>query len=48
MPNPSIKVSAATRTRLLALGKKGESYDVIITRLLDEHDGITSEESPNE
>jgi hypothetical protein len=33
----SLKVSKETREALKALGRKGESYDAIIRRLLKEH-----------
>ena len=38
--NPLIAVHKDTKQRLDALGKKGESYDMIIRRLLDK-DGLT-------
>ena len=34
----TIKVEKTTRDDLKALGKKGESYEVIIRRLLDERE----------
>ena len=33
-----IQLRTATRERLKEIGKKGESYDAIINRLLDEYD----------
>lgn len=33
----SIQVSQETKDRLAKLGLKGETYDVIIRRLLDKH-----------
>jgi hypothetical protein len=35
MPTTSMKVQMNTRDRLMDLGKKGESYDTIINRLID-------------
>ena len=39
-----IQLRIATRDRLKEIGKKGESYDAIINRLLDEqdHGGVRS------
>lgn len=33
----SIQVSQATKERLMLLGLKGDTYDVIVRRLLDKH-----------
>ena len=35
MPLTTIKIQTATRERLADLGKKSESYDTIINRLID-------------
>ena len=35
MPTTSMKIQTNTRDRLFALGKKGESYDTIINKLID-------------
>ena len=37
----TIKVSPATRDRLKALGTKGETYDALLNRLLDEIEART-------
>jgi hypothetical protein len=35
MPQTSIKIQMSTRDRLVELGKKNESYDQIINKLVD-------------
>ena len=35
MPQTSIKIQMSTRDRLVELGKKNESYDTIINKLID-------------
>jgi len=35
MPQTSIKIQMSTRDRLVELGKKNESYDTIINKLVD-------------
>ncbi len=35
MPLTSIKIQMTTRDRLVELGKKNESYDTIINKLID-------------
>ena len=35
MPVTSIKIQMSTRDRLVDLGKKNESYDTIINKLID-------------
>lgn len=35
MPQTSIKIQMSTRDRLVDLGKKNESYDTIINKLID-------------
>jgi hypothetical protein len=37
MAKTSIQIEDTTRDKLKEIGKKGESYDTIIIRLLDEH-----------
>lgn len=34
----TIKIDPKTRKRLASLGKKGETYDQILNRLIDEHE----------
>lgn len=36
-PRTNIQVRKSTRDALAALGKKGDSFDDIITRLIDSH-----------
>lgn len=38
MGTTSIKIQMSTRDRLVELGKKNESYDTIINKLIDEHE----------
>ncbi len=38
MGTTSIKLQTNTRDRLVELGKKNESYDTIINKLIDEHE----------
>lgn len=35
MPQTTIRINTATRDRLVGLGKKNESYDTIINKLID-------------
>ena len=37
MPLTTIKIQTTTRERLTELGKKSESYDTIINRLIDSY-----------
>lgn len=39
MRTTTIKVKDTTAKRIKALGKMGDSYDDVINRLIDEHDG---------
>lgn len=38
MPQTTIRINTSTRDRLVELGKKNESYDTIINKLIDEHE----------
>lgn len=38
MPQTTIRINTTTRDRLVELGKKNESYDTIINKLIDEHE----------
>jgi hypothetical protein len=35
MPQTTIRINTSTRDRLVELGKKNESYDTIINKLID-------------
>ena len=37
----TIKIFATTRDRIVAVGRKGETYDKVINRLLDFNDALT-------
>ena len=43
MPQTSIKIQMSTRDRLVELGKKNESYDMIINKLVDFYEHQKSE-----
>lgn len=36
--NTSIQIKVETKERLIKLGDKGDTYDTIIRRLIDEHE----------
>ena len=38
MPQTTIRINNTTRDRLVELGKKNESYDTIINRLIDSYE----------
>lgn len=38
----TIKIYVTTRDRIIAVGRKGETYDKIINRLLDFDDALTA------
>lgn len=40
MPRTTIPLSMETRDRLKALGRKGETYDDLVNRLIDRHLGV--------
>jgi predicted CopG family antitoxin len=42
----TIQVRSETRDRLKSIGRKGESYDAVIRRLLEENEGRTPLSSP--
>lgn len=46
MPLTSIKIQTNTRDRLVDLGKKNESYDTIINKLIDFHEERVKSEKP--
>jgi len=37
MPLTTIRIQTTTRDELTELGKKGESYDTVIRKLIEEH-----------
>lgn len=39
MPKTTVKIEMTTRDRLAQLGRKNDSFDAIINKLLDEHEG---------
>lgn len=41
-PHTTIKISLDTRDRIVAVGRKGETYDWIINRLLDFNNTVSS------
>jgi len=43
MAETTVPMSKATRDRLKKKGKKGESYDTLLNRLLDQLDAVTPE-----
>ena len=42
----TIQVKMETQERLKSIGRKGESYDAIINRLLDREEGAGYDSSP--
>ncbi len=44
MPQTTIRIQTATRDRLVDLGKKNESYDTIINKLVDFYENRRTEE----
>lgn len=38
-----IKVTWKTRERLKSIGKKGDTYEDVISRMLDEHEAVKRE-----
>lgn len=44
-PETSIPLSRKTRDRLKKYGCVGETYDIVLTRLMDEHDECKSNNS---
>lgn len=47
MAQTTIRINKSTRDRLVEIGKKSESYDVIINRLLDEHEKSKRADGPD-
>lgn len=43
MVDTTIKLSQETKERLNNLGRKGDSYDEIVSKLIDEHDDLEME-----
>jgi hypothetical protein len=39
MTKTTVKIEMTTRDRLAMLGRKNDSFDTIINKLLDEHEG---------
>ena len=46
VPRTSLNVQMSTRDRLVAIGKKNESYDDIILRLLESYETSYAEDKP--
>lgn len=46
MPRTTISLDAETRDRLKALGRKGETYDELVNRLIDHYLRIEEAGSP--
>jgi hypothetical protein len=46
MPRTSLNVQMSTRDKLVAIGKKNESYDDIILRLLESYETSYAEDKP--
>jgi hypothetical protein len=46
VPRTSLNVQMSTRDKLVAIGKKNESYDDIILRLLESYETSYAEDKP--